>query len=161
MYSEDDVLNEDRLCLALTTSEASSQSERAEEKGTTFPAEIPKHDPTTLVKREDPPRAEVQCPPKSPVEEQQPSPLSSLRSPSAHVESTRISASLPRSYQKTDTARLTSVVTPRPFGSQSRGISSLPRSYTVKNVFSVHGLSSAEQTVGVLVQKLESCTLGV
>ncbi|XP_024860413.1 LIM domain only protein 7 isoform X3 [Kryptolebias marmoratus] len=43
----------------------------------------------------------------------------------------RVSASLPRSYQRLDTARLTSVVAPRPFGSQSSRITSLPRAYTV------------------------------
>ncbi|XP_051016878.1 LIM domain only protein 7 isoform X2 [Acomys russatus] len=62
---------------------------------------------------------------------QRPASLSFQPSLSTRVEATRISASLPRSYQKTDTARLTSVVTARPFGSSSRGISSLPRSYTM------------------------------
>ncbi|XP_059129239.1 LIM domain only protein 7 isoform X2 [Peromyscus eremicus] len=62
---------------------------------------------------------------------QRPVSLSLQQSPSTRGESTRISASLPRSYQKADTARLTSVVTARPFGTQSRGISSLPRSYTM------------------------------
>ncbi|KAL6055897.1 hypothetical protein STEG23_016946, partial [Scotinomys teguina] len=62
---------------------------------------------------------------------QRPVSLSFQHSLSTRVESTRISASLPRSYQKADTARLTSVVTARPFGTQSRGISSLPRSYTM------------------------------
>ncbi|XP_041662517.1 LIM domain only protein 7 isoform X3 [Cheilinus undulatus] len=42
----------------------------------------------------------------------------------------RVSASLPRSYQKSDTTRITSVVTPRPFGTQSSRITSLPRAYT-------------------------------
>lgn len=42
-----------------------------------------------------------------------------------------ISSSLPRGFQKTDTKRLSSVVTPRPFGSQSTGITSLTKSYTV------------------------------
>uniref|UniRef100_A0A671KJ71 LIM domain only protein 7-like n=1 Tax=Sinocyclocheilus anshuiensis TaxID=1608454 RepID=A0A671KJ71_9TELE len=39
----------------------------------------------------------------------------------------QVSASLPRSYQRSDSARLTSVVTPRPFGTQSNRIASLPR----------------------------------
>uniref|UniRef100_A0A673I6X6 LIM domain only protein 7-like n=1 Tax=Sinocyclocheilus rhinocerous TaxID=307959 RepID=A0A673I6X6_9TELE len=39
----------------------------------------------------------------------------------------QVSASLPRSYQRSDSARLTSVVTPRPFGTQSNRITSLPR----------------------------------
>ncbi|KAM7321231.1 hypothetical protein ACRRTK_019323 [Alexandromys fortis] len=58
---------------------------------------------------------------------------------STRGESTRISASLPRSYQKADTARLTSVVTARPFGTQSRGISSLPRSYTMDDSWKYNG----------------------
>ncbi|XP_036421475.1 LIM domain only protein 7 isoform X3 [Colossoma macropomum] len=43
----------------------------------------------------------------------------------------RVSASLPRSYQRSDSARLTSVVTPRPFGTQSNRVASLPRAYTM------------------------------
>uniref|UniRef100_A0A671KGC9 LIM domain only protein 7-like n=1 Tax=Sinocyclocheilus anshuiensis TaxID=1608454 RepID=A0A671KGC9_9TELE len=43
----------------------------------------------------------------------------------------QVSASLPRSYQRSDSARLTSVVTPRPFGTQSNRIASLPRVFTV------------------------------
>ncbi|MEQ2178003.1 hypothetical protein GOODEAATRI_009534 [Goodea atripinnis] len=42
----------------------------------------------------------------------------------------RVSASLPRSYQRSDSARLTSVVAPRPFGTQASHISSLSRAYT-------------------------------
>ncbi|XP_015243180.1 PREDICTED: LIM domain only protein 7 isoform X4 [Cyprinodon variegatus] len=42
----------------------------------------------------------------------------------------RVSASLPRSYQRSDSARLSSVVAPRPFGTQSSRISSLSRAYT-------------------------------
>ncbi|XP_051564311.1 LIM domain only protein 7 isoform X4 [Myxocyprinus asiaticus] len=41
----------------------------------------------------------------------------------------RVSASVPRSYQRSDSARLTSVVTPRPFGTQSNRITSLPRPF--------------------------------
>ncbi|XP_073520097.1 LIM domain only protein 7 isoform X2 [Phyllobates terribilis] len=51
----------------------------------------------------------------------------------------RISSSLPRGYQKTDTSRLTSVVTPRPFGSQSKGISSFTKSYTVDDTRKYNG----------------------
>lgn len=43
----------------------------------------------------------------------------------------QVSASLPRSYQRSDSARLTSVVTPRPFGTQATRITSLPRAFTV------------------------------
>ncbi|KAM8819775.1 LIM domain only protein 7 [Eudromia elegans] len=70
---------------------------------------------------------------RSPPEEQ-----SSAPSP-AQTGSARVSASLPRSYQKTDTARLTSVVTPRPFGVHSRGISSLPRSFTMDDTQKYNG----------------------
>ncbi|XP_063281960.1 LIM domain only protein 7 isoform X2 [Pelobates fuscus] len=41
------------------------------------------------------------------------------------------SASLPRSYQKTDTSRLSSVITPRPFGIHSKGITPLYKSFTL------------------------------
>ncbi|XP_034042815.1 LIM domain only protein 7 isoform X1 [Thalassophryne amazonica] len=53
---------------------------------------------------------------------------SSVETKSAGV--SRVSASLPRSYQKLDRTRLSSVVTPRPFGIQSSHISSLPRAYS-------------------------------
>lgn len=43
----------------------------------------------------------------------------------------QVSASLPRSYQRSDSARLPSVVTPRPFGTQANRITSLPRAFTV------------------------------
>nr|XP_046218573.1 LIM domain only protein 7-like isoform X5 [Oncorhynchus gorbuscha] len=42
----------------------------------------------------------------------------------------RVSASLPRSYMRSDRARLNSVVMPRPFGSQSTSVASLPPAYT-------------------------------
>lgn len=139
MYSFDDVLDEEKRPPTLTVSEASYQSERVEEKGTTYPSEILKEDSTTFAKRENSVTTEIQLPSQSPVEEQRPASLSSLRSLSTQMESTRVSASLPRSYQKTDTIRLTSVVTPRPFGSQTRGISSLPRSYTMDDAWKYNG----------------------
>uniref|UniRef100_A0A3B4E0K4 LIM domain 7a n=1 Tax=Pygocentrus nattereri TaxID=42514 RepID=A0A3B4E0K4_PYGNA len=43
----------------------------------------------------------------------------------------QVSASLPRSYRRSDSARLTSVVTPRPFGTQSNRVASMPRAYTM------------------------------
>uniref|UniRef100_A0A452RWE4 LIM domain 7 n=1 Tax=Ursus americanus TaxID=9643 RepID=A0A452RWE4_URSAM len=144
LHSSDDVLNEEMLSPTLTTSEASYQSERVEEKGTVYSTEIPKQDSATFAKREDAVTVDVQLPSKSSMEEQLPDSLSSQHSLTTQTELTRVSASLPRSYQKTDTARLTSVVTPRPFGSQAKGISSLPRSYTVKNVFPVHSVCSQE-----------------
>ncbi|XP_061291099.1 LIM domain only protein 7 isoform X13 [Bos javanicus] len=139
LYSFDDGLNEEKRPPVPPMPETYSQSERVEEKGTTYPTEIPKQDSTTFAKREATVTAEVQFPSRSPVEEQRPASLSSQHSLNTQVESTRVSATLPRSYQKTDAARLTSVVTPRPFGSQSRGISSLPRSYTMDDAWKYNG----------------------
>lgn len=85
-----------------------------------------------LPKQEGSATREAPAPSKSPAEEQSSTLLSTRYSVNAQTGSAQVSASLPRSYQKTDTSRLTSVVTPRPFGVHSRGISSLPRSLTVK-----------------------------
>lgn len=52
-----------------------------------------------------------------------------------------ISSSLPRGFQKTDTKRLSSVVTPRPFGSQSKGITPLTKSYTLDDTRRYNGSS--------------------
>ncbi|XP_071467548.1 LIM domain only protein 7 isoform X1 [Marmota flaviventris] len=137
MYSSDDVLSDEELSATLTQSEASYQSERVEEEGTTHPPETPKEEPITFMERQDSVASEVQFPSTSSAE--YPASLSSQRSLSMQIESTRVSSSLPRSYQKTDTARLTSVVTPRPFGTQSRGISSLPRSFTMDDGWKYNG----------------------
>nr|XP_033806079.1 LIM domain only protein 7 isoform X11 [Geotrypetes seraphini] len=69
--------------------------------------------------------------PKIPSEDQKPASLSTHQTLTAQTRLPGVSASLPRSYQRTDTSRITSVVTPRPFGVQSKGISSLPRSITL------------------------------
>ncbi|XP_032907794.1 LIM domain only protein 7 isoform X6 [Catharus ustulatus] len=71
--------------------------------------------------------------------EQSPALLSTRYSGNAQTGSAQVSASLPRTYQKTDTSRLTSVVTPRPFGVHSRGISSLPRSFTMDDAQKYNG----------------------
>nr|XP_056717844.1 LIM domain only protein 7 [Euleptes europaea] len=84
-------------------------------------------------------RVETPAPPKSVVEEKSQPSFSAYYSVSAPVASARVSASLPRTYTKTDTARLTSVVTPRPFGVHSRGISSLPRSFTMDDAPKYNG----------------------
>ncbi|XP_061648835.1 LIM domain only protein 7 isoform X3 [Phyllopteryx taeniolatus] len=73
--------------------------------------------------------------PKNPVKVQPPS-SSSLYKPLARKTETnaaavsRISASLPRSYQRSDSMRLSSVVTPRPFGTQPSRLGSLTRTLT-------------------------------
>ncbi|XP_008939986.1 PREDICTED: LIM domain only protein 7-like, partial [Merops nubicus] len=82
---------------------------------------------------------EAPAPPKRLAEEQGSALLSERYSPSAQTGSAQVAASLPRSYQKTDTSRLTSVVTPRPFGVHSRGISSLPRSFTMDDAQKYNG----------------------
>ncbi|NXN05444.1 LMO7 protein, partial [Sylvia borin] len=71
--------------------------------------------------------------------EQSPALSSTRYSVNAQTGSAQVSASLPRTYQKTDTSRLTSVVTPRPFGVHSRGISSLPRSFTMDDAQKYNG----------------------
>ncbi|XP_050756280.1 LIM domain only protein 7 [Gymnogyps californianus] len=82
---------------------------------------------------------EAPAPRKSLAEEQSSALLSARYSVNAQTGSAQVSASLPRSYQKTDTSRLTSVVTPRPFGVHSRGISSLPRSFTMDDTQKYNG----------------------
>ncbi|XP_071597133.1 LIM domain only protein 7 isoform X21 [Heliangelus exortis] len=82
---------------------------------------------------------EASSPPKSLAGEQSSALLSTRYSVNAQTGSAQVSAALPRSYQKTDTSRLTSVVTPRPFGVHSRGISSLPRSFTMDDTQKYNG----------------------
>ncbi|XP_062492886.1 LIM domain only protein 7 isoform X4 [Pezoporus occidentalis] len=82
---------------------------------------------------------EAPTPPKSLAEEHSSGLLFTRYSANAQTGSAQVSASLPRSYQKTDTSRLTSVVTPRPFGVHSRGISSLPRSFTMDDTQKYNG----------------------
>lgn len=90
-------------------------------------------------KKESYARIETRISPLSTMEEKSQPPLSTYHSVNAQIGSARVSASLPRSYQSTDTARLTSVVTPRPFGVHSRGISSLPRSFTMDDAQKYNG----------------------
>ncbi|NXJ32183.1 LMO7 protein, partial [Ciconia maguari] len=82
---------------------------------------------------------EAPAPPKSLAEEQSSALLSTRYSVNAQTGSAQVSASLPRSYQKTDTSRLTSVVTPRPFGVPSRRVSSLPQSFTMDDTQKYNG----------------------
>ncbi|XP_058526624.1 LIM domain only protein 7 isoform X11 [Ochotona princeps] len=183
MYSSDDVFNNEELPTRLTVSEAiyqsetvqkelaptvtlseaSYQSERVEQKGPTYPMEIPGEDSTTFSKREDSVLAEFQLSSQKPAGERPPyvSPDHALNT---QMEAPRVSASLPRSYQKTDTARLTSVVTARPFGFQSRGTASLPRSYTMDNGWKYNGnfrsiKSIQNSSVSTSVPKVETSHL--
>uniref|UniRef100_A0A8V0X916 LIM domain 7 n=1 Tax=Gallus gallus TaxID=9031 RepID=A0A8V0X916_CHICK len=92
-----------------------------------------------LLKLESSATREAPAVSKSLAEEQSSALLSTRYSVNAQTGSAQVSASLPRSYQKTDTSRLTSVVTPRPFGVHSRGISSLPRSLTMDDAQKYNG----------------------
>ncbi|XP_036395867.1 LIM domain only protein 7 [Megalops cyprinoides] len=97
--------------------------------------------PTSTSKTEESPAAPIIKAPefKSPfsrvVEDQSSSVSYRYNSTDTKPGVSRISASLPRSYQRPDSARLTSVVTPRPFGTQSTRISSLPRAYTLDDSY--------------------------
>ncbi|XP_071335144.1 LIM domain only protein 7-like isoform X4 [Trachinotus anak] len=73
-------------------------------------------------------QTEVEAPSSGFLYKQQPQ-LSSMEAKPPAV--SRVSASLPRSYQRSDSARLTSVVAPRPFGTQPSRITSLPRVVTM------------------------------
>ncbi|XP_027700365.1 LIM domain only protein 7 isoform X6 [Vombatus ursinus] len=140
MYSSnDEVFNEaEESPVPALTGEGYLNEGREEEE--TYGAESGKENSSSLPKMEDYGTAEFQVPSQSLTEKQSSaSALSSNHSLSTQMGSARVSASLPRSYQKTDTSRLTSVVTPRPFGSQSRGISSLPRSYTMDDAWKYNG----------------------
>ncbi|KAI5621156.1 LIM domain only protein 7, partial [Silurus asotus] len=62
----------------------------------------------------------------------------------------QVSASLPRSYQRSDSARITSVITPRPFGASSAKVASLPRTYMVEDSQKrLNGESSKPTTVPI------------
>ncbi|XP_030056457.1 LIM domain only protein 7 isoform X1 [Microcaecilia unicolor] len=76
---------------------------------------------------------------KIPLEDQKPANLSTHQAVTSQTRLPGVSASLPRSYQRTDTSRITSVVTPRPFGVQSKRISSLPRSITLEDSHKYNG----------------------
>ncbi|XP_020848113.1 LOW QUALITY PROTEIN: LIM domain only protein 7 [Phascolarctos cinereus] len=140
MYSSnDEVFNEAKESPVPTLTRESYLNE-GREKEVTYGAESGKENSSSLLKMEDYGTAEIQVPSQSLTEKQSSaSALSSNHSLSIQMGPARVSASLPRSYQKTDTSRLTSVVTPRPFGSQSRGISSLPRSYTMDDAWKYNG----------------------
>lgn len=132
MYSlNDDVFSEEKA-----PSTQSAAKDYLLEEDTSYSTKGNKSVYATQTRKENLPESlaarEAPAPSKSLAEEQSSALLSTRYSVNAQTGSAQVSASLPRSYQKTDTSRLTSVVTPRPFGAQSRGISSLPRSFTVK-----------------------------
>lgn len=87
-------------------------------------------------------KVEVEDPSSAAQSKHQPQ-LSSMESNPPAV--SRVSASLPRSYQRSDGARLTSVVAPRPFGTQPSRISSLPRVFTVSTSSFYNYITGATQ----------------
>ncbi|XP_069389793.1 LIM domain only protein 7 isoform X5 [Paralichthys olivaceus] len=90
-------------------------------------------------------QAKVEAPSSGFLSKQQPQPSSMEPKPPGV---SQVSASLPRSYQKSDSARLTSVVTARPFGTQSSRITSLPRVFTMDDPHKrVNGDASKKSTV--------------
>lgn len=129
-------LNDDVFSEEKAPSTRSAAKDYLLEEDTSYSTKDSKSAYATEPRKESPPESsatrEAPALPKSLAEEESSALLSTRYSVNAQTGSAQVSASLPRSYQKTDTSRLTSVVTPRPFGVHSRGISSLPRSFTVK-----------------------------
>ncbi|NXG81527.1 LMO7 protein, partial [Stercorarius parasiticus] len=136
-------LNDDVFSEEKAPSTRSAAKDYLLEEDTSYSTKDSKSAYATQPRKENLPESsaarEAPAPPKSLAEEQSSTLLSTRYSVNAQTGSAQVSASLPRSYQKTDTSRLTSVVTPRPFGVHSRGISSLPRSFTMDDTQKYNG----------------------
>ncbi|XP_030903955.2 LIM domain only protein 7 isoform X2 [Melopsittacus undulatus] len=136
-------LNDDVFSEEKAPSTQSTAKDYLLEEDTTYSSKDSKSTNATQKHKENLPESsatrEAPTPPKSLAEEQNSALLFTRYSANAQTGSAQVSASLPRSYQKTDTSRLTSVVTPRPFGVHSRGISSLPRSFTMDDTQKYNG----------------------
>ncbi|XP_072883998.1 LIM domain only protein 7 isoform X2 [Hemitrygon akajei] len=88
------------------------------------------------------------------LEEQSSLPLDTHQSMDYKVNQPRVSSSLPRNYQKPNVSRITPVVAPRPYGTQSKRLSSLTRSYPqrdepAKYNGDVNGSKSFQETSGL------------
>ncbi|NXB26697.1 LMO7 protein, partial [Rhagologus leucostigma] len=140
----DDVFSEEKAPSSVAKDWSAAKDYRLEED-TSYSTKDSKSVYATQPPKENLPESsaarEAPAPPESLAEEREQSPalLSTRYSVNAQTGSAQVSASLPRTYQKTDTSRLTSVVTPRPFGVHSRGISSLPRSFTMDDAQKYNG----------------------
>ncbi|KAF2975162.1 hypothetical protein EK904_003170, partial [Melospiza melodia maxima] len=138
----DDVFSEDKAPSTAAEDWSAAKDHRLEEDAS-HSTKDSKSVYTTQPPKENLPESsaarEAPAPPESLEREQSPALLSTRYSVNAQTGSAQVSASLPRTYQKTDTSRLTSVVTPRPFGVHSRGISSLPRSFTMDDAQKYNG----------------------
>ncbi|NXK22848.1 LMO7 protein, partial [Arenaria interpres] len=136
-------LNDDVFSEEKAPSTRSASKDYFLEEDTSHSTKDSKSTYAAQLRKENPPESsatrEAPARPKSLAEEQSSAPLSTRYSVNAQTGSAQVSASLPRTYQKTDTSRLTSVVTPRPFGAHSRGISSLPRSFTMDDTQKYNG----------------------
>ncbi|XP_041128239.1 LIM domain only protein 7-like [Polyodon spathula] len=84
---------------------------------------------------------------QSPSEEQSSVSLYTHNSMDTKPGVARVSASLPRSYHRPDSTLLTSIIAPRPFGTQSNSVSSLPRVVAMESAHSQYNgdLDSASQ----------------
>ncbi|NXM42636.1 LMO7 protein, partial [Gymnorhina tibicen] len=140
----DDVFSEEKAPSTAAKDWSAAKDYRLEED-TSYSTKDSKSVYATQLPKENLPESsaarEAPAPPESLAEEREQGPalLSTRYSVNAQTGSAQVSASLPRTYQKTDTSRLTSVVTPRPFGVHSRGISSLPRSFTMDDAQKYNG----------------------
>ncbi|XP_041275831.1 LIM domain only protein 7 isoform X10 [Onychostruthus taczanowskii] len=138
----DDVFSEEKAPSTAAKDWSAAKDYRLEED-TSYSTKDSKSVSATQPPKENLPESsaarESPAPPESLEREQSPALLSTGYSVNAQTGSAQVSASLPRTYQKTDTSRLTSVVTPRPFGVHSRGISSLPRSFTMDDAQKYNG----------------------
>ncbi|NWQ66057.1 LMO7 protein, partial [Neopipo cinnamomea] len=136
-------LNDDVFSEEKAPSTWSAAKDYLLEEDTSYSTKDRKSEYVSQLPKENPPESsaaqEAPALPKSLAEEQSSALLSTRYSVNAQTGSAQVSASLPRTYQKTDTSRLTSVVTPRPFGVHSRGISSLPRSFTMDDTLKYNG----------------------
>ncbi|NXE80411.1 LMO7 protein, partial [Cochlearius cochlearius] len=144
-------LNDDVFSEEKAPSTRSAAKDYLLEEDTSYSTKGSKNADAAQPHKENPPKSsasrEAPAPPESLAEEQSSALLSARYSVNAQTGSAQVSASLPRSHQKTDSSRLTSVVTPRPFGVHSRGISSLPRSFTMDDTQKYNGeLEKAKRT---------------
>ncbi|XP_038675026.1 LIM domain only protein 7 isoform X1 [Scyliorhinus canicula] len=91
---------------------------------------------------------------------QSPVPFYTRHALDSKTEQTWVSGSLPRNYQAPDLSRIAPVVVPRPYGTQSKSLSSLTRSYPQRNgaprhYEDVHDSKNAQATPSFFA-KLES-----
>ncbi|XP_076120339.1 uncharacterized protein LOC143100765 isoform X2 [Alosa pseudoharengus] len=67
----------------------------------------------------------------------------------AYFNKTAVSTSLPTNAQRSNSARLTSVVTPRPYGTQSTRLTSLPRKFTEVKTLDQNSFGIKQDSFGI------------